>query len=54
MLEKLNKWEHVFKCKSQVYLQQVPPFLGVQSFRGFLGDPVEDKQLSVTKMYEFQ
>lgn len=26
-------------CDFQIYSQQVPPFLGVQSFQGFLGDP---------------
>ena len=30
-------------CKIQIYSQQVPPFLGVRSFRGFLGDPVGNK-----------
>lgn len=29
--------------KNQVYSQKVPPFLGVQSFQGFLGDPLANK-----------
>lgn len=37
----------VNELKEWFYLQRVPPFLGVQSFRGFLGDPVKDTHLSV-------
>ena len=40
-----------FMCKIQIYSQQVPPFLGVQSFQGFLGDPAKDKHLQIIKMY---
>lgn len=29
------------------YLQRVPPFLVVQSFRGFLGDPVRKQTAAI-------